>query len=546
MSIEINIYGSDYSKVDYSEFSNENNKTSGVEFKGKPYNETIAQVITYKFLQKHGRNATKYIIGRNSLRTENNSISYYAYFNNEWWYQNVVGVLIDNKFSITTQDIQEFSSTYVYSTNEEIEAKFQEYLEQSYRVKMQIQTRFDGKNTYFLPTMLLKGKLELNDYTVPINMDNLFEFLLVHIYKILLEKAYTQGIYKTYQRFNNNDARFKGSLDVARHIKLNIGMNNSNIAYSYRENTTDNALNHLILHTYLHIKKYFPDLVDRFIEKDYEFKQKINDIQNRCPRFNETNVRMILGANHNRISHPFYLDYEALRQVCIKILNHMGVSVFDGTNEDEAQGILYYIPDLWESYLEDVMKKQWGERLKTQEKHKVFMVINDKTGKYSTGKHETYPDFIFYNDKETPIMVLDAKFKKYWGEAYERENIDLPDYTKCIRDMNTLNTHATGVIFPVSKKVTLEDEKIEHQISEFNEYDLFYSFPLIVPQSDVFDRYSSWKAEFEKNQEELLQIIKNKVNREMKRYSDREILYTKMQKNISQEEERLLRQLLGL
>lgn len=543
MSIKINIYGRDYSEVEFNEYNEHTYPYSGVEFQGKSYNVMIAKVITCKFLQEYCKDVSKYTIGSDEFRTDSKDFCCYTQLNDKLYYQNIVGVLQCKQFTLTEKDIKDFANLSNESV-EEIVNSFNEYLDEAYEVKLQIQSRFDGNHTYFLPTMLLYGKIDLNDDTVPSNSDELFKFLLVYWYKEQLEMAYIQGPYRTYQRFEKNDDRFRGCLDIGVHVRLNLGLNNGKIAYSYRENTTDNALNHLILHTYGHIKKYFPNLAYQLFERDYEMKRVVDEINDLAPSFKGSNVGQVIGQNYRIISHPFYLNYEKLRKTCMQILNHRGVSIFDRTEEDEVRGILFYVPDLWELYLASQMKMYLNFRVESQEKIKIFRDIEDIQSK--SGKQDTYPDFIFYTKENTPFMVLDAKFKKKWGDKYYGQGkMDLDDYTKCVRDMNSLGVHATGVIFPTNKEINLEDEKqkLVHGVSEYNQYDRFYSFPLLVPNTEVFESYSLWKAEFDTKKEVLFNTMAEKLREEEERYSGVGKILEKIE-NIDSNEKKILQQLL--
>ena len=152
------------------------------------------------------------------------------------------------------------------------------------------------------------------------SMEDIFDFLLVYRFFTEVKKAYRQGFYKTYQRFERNDDRLKGSIDVARHIKLNTGIQNGKIAYSYRENTVDNSLNHLFLHTYFFIKRMYPQICRNAIEKDKAFKDIINRLLELCPSFSKTGVRSTMSKHMKKIAHPYFQGYESLRKVSIDIL----------------------------------------------------------------------------------------------------------------------------------------------------------------------------------------------------------------------------------
>ncbi|MBR1382543.1 MAG: hypothetical protein IJ555_01830 [Ruminococcus sp.] len=71
--------------------------------------------------------------------------------------------------------------------------------------------------------------------------------------------------------------------------------------------------------------------------------------------FSKYKREFLIRKCENPISHPYYTEYEDIRKICLSILRGEGVSVMSGSG-DEISGILYYIPDLWEEYLESKME----------------------------------------------------------------------------------------------------------------------------------------------------------------------------------------------
>ena len=134
-----------------------------------------------------------------------------------------------------------------------------------FNITLQIKSRLDVNREnevskpYFLSTMLLRDKLKLSDNTIPSNEDEIFDYLLLFWFIEQLEKGRIKGYYKTYRRFEGNDDKVKGILDIARHIRLNMGQKNGRIAYAYRENTINNYLNQLIVVAYKHLKNKYYD-----------------------------------------------------------------------------------------------------------------------------------------------------------------------------------------------------------------------------------------------------------------------------------------------
>ncbi|MGL6032851.1 MAG: 5-methylcytosine restriction system specificity protein McrC [Kurthia gibsonii] len=418
-------------------------------------------------------------------------------------------------------------------------------------IRLQIRSRFDIEKPYFLATLLLRNKIKLTDNMVSSNEDDLYDYMLLFWYKTKLQEAYEKGFYKTYRRFEANGESLRGSIDISRHIKLNICQNNGKMAFSYRENTVNNYLNHLIIVAYEYLKKKYPELIEQNFDNDLDFKSIVEEIRH-ATGSNLIESSTFIKENNKPISHPYFMEYEDLRIICLKILRDEGISVWDSEVE-KTKSILFYIPDLWELYLEDKLREHkricndlyvQGRVPGTNEAIKVFGKLDAQTN--SEFVKEIYPDFLFFDD-ETPYFILDAKFRKGWessiaienkGEETQRKHskiYDLGDYDKCIRDMSSINSNATGIIFPTNKLPNgmnsyFDDSTLCHKISQYNQQDIFYTFPIVVPpisvplekESDVMVnlKYSEWKKIFDEYLSRAIMKINEKIELE-KSYSKR-------------------------
>lgn len=403
-----------------------------------------------------------------------------------------------------------------------------------FKVRLQIQSRFDDDRPYFLSTMLLRRTVGNDRFigSAPSSMDDLFDYLLVYMFFKKLRELASIGYYKTYRRFEGNDDRLRGAIDFARHIRLNIGQNNGKIAYSYRENTIDNPFNYLLLEAYRFIKKQFGDYCDRLLEAEENkiCKRYLDGLSNMLS-FSQYSVKALLSQNKSPISHPFYVEYEALRKICMKILQLEGVSIFDGEYED-TQTFFYYIPELWEKYLESYLNRA-KTSYTVRAQYRKNIICNERRG-FSISK----PDFVFLND-DVPFMMLDAKFKKRWdsvlgdykgGKNPWHDNTIKEDYNKCIRDMNALSAHAAGVIFPVNDALADTAACREYFVSEINKSDVFYVFPICVPDTDE-KSYSQWSDDFDKSLEMRFEEISGHIEKQRQRHIN---LYIKL-KRLEQE-----------
>lgn len=424
-------------------------------------------------------------------------------------FQGVVGV-INHTIDWSSKDLS--------ARDEETEDSSINDVEYSLRINLKIQSRLDDIKPYFLSTMLFRGKLELSNKSVPSSEDDLFDYLLLFWFKEQLEEACLKGFFRSYRRFERNDDRLRGSIDVARHIRLNMGQNNGRIAYSYRENTVNNYLNQMIVAAYDTLKKKYYELVSDNFDNNHEIKGVVDYLRNEIGYYGSNAVELI-NKNSKTIAHPYYTEYEQLRKTCIKILRNEGISFFDGEDDANTRGILFYLPDLWELFLEDKINEHIDRSYKCVGQAKIMNFgytdsDADKKDKYSK---ETFPDYVFCkgikdnNLLDEPFMILDAKFKPSWESVYKDQAIDLDDYTKCLRDMVAINAHASGVIFPTHEKVTFEDRIIKHRISEHNSIDRFYTFPISVPKVKADEDYNEWKSLFEQNIEASMKNTENGI-----------------------------------
>lgn len=390
----------------------------------------------------------------------------------------------------------------------------------AFDVKLQIQSRFDSElgeespkkaklaKPFFLTTMLLGAQVKLSDNMIPSSEDEMFDYLLLLWFIERLQEANLKGFYRTYRRFEKNDERLKGSIDIARHIRLNAGLDNGKVAYSYRENTLNNPLNQLIIFAYEYIKKKYIEFVQENFDNIPDLKAIMMQLKQEVD-MEGVNLFSVVSKNLKPISHPYYTEYEELRLICLRILRNEGISIFDAENNAEkTKSILFYLPDLWEKYLENKFIEN-KMSVKTQEEVYIW------GPKF---KQKTRPDFIFYND-EKQYMILDAKFKRAWGDAIEKGTLSdiLNDYDKAIRDAVDINALATGVIFPVNSCDM--KESCGHQLSIVNKLYRFYTFPVCVPYSKE-EKYNEWKEKFDKNLQGVMTEMRDSAKKEYDFYQE--------------------------
>ena len=423
-------------------------------------------------------------------------------------------------------------------------------------ITVQIRSRFDDvpKMPFFLLELLTQGNVIFNNYSILDNDedDALFDCLLLWRLKQYLLKAYQKGVYRTYQTFHDNGIKLKGTIDFAQHIKNNMGLNNGTIAYTYREKTVDNYLNHLILESYEHLKHKYYDIVVQNFDNVREVKEVISLLQ-RETSFPKYSRGIVIRKNETPIMHPYYTEYEDLRRVCLCILRDEGASIMSGSG-DEVSGILYYIPDLWEEFLESRML---DTGVSAQDVIEALYTGNDYQNKFR-------PDFVFRNEDDNPFMILDAKYKPSWIYKHTTGKLGdyKSDYEECIRNMNAINAYSTGVIFPYSineeneedeentnsgiqnkkqKHIEIEDNIIMHKISEYNDITSFYTIPICIPQPNKRKKKNNflvWQSSFHSALDEKIGALKGIIDAENQKYKLIDAAIKKVNLNNYREEQK--------
>ena len=389
-------------------------------------------------------------------------------------------------------------------------------------ITLEVRSRFDEEDKpWFLAAMLSQiitgedGQVISTSNEVWKGDMEIFGFLSAVLFQNLLKRAYESGIYKTYVRIEHNDEKLRGTIDIARHLRLNAGRNDAVIAYNTREHSYNNMLNHLIIITWDCLRTRYSGICDN-LEKDTEFMRAIKNIEGFIGG-KRAELSRCVNACRRSITGPYYTDYEELRKLCLNILrNEVSANIFSGNSDQNVCGIVIYTPDLWEKYLERAVRKQLPQdiELKAQEELYTYQNYIDELKYNYTQK--TRPDYVFYSNE--PLFILDAKFRIF--DAKEEKNktyapwevapADDNDYNKLLRDMLNFGAHASAIIYPYriitdEKKDNENKVKVQpdyknkdytkpHLLSTINSTDHFYHFPVIIPHNtDSGSKIKDWK-----------------------------------------------------
>ena len=297
--------------------------------------------------------------------------------------------------------------------------------------KIKITSRFaSNENDYFLHYMLQKVLcLNIFDLQHSTNKDDSFDFL-IYMFLDLFQKAIRQGIFKSYQNREYNDANVRGVIDINRHIKNNIPFGGK-VAYKTREYSRDNDITQLIRHTIEYINTKSRGILN--INED--IKSGVFQIIEATKRYDKNRRQSIINKNLKKLNHPYFYEYEPLRKICVQILRHEEIKY--GREEDKIYGILFDGAYLWEEYIYTILKDLDFLHPRNKEKTDGINLLNKKW--------TVYPDFYNYNKQ----IVLDTKYKML---NKDNDKIDGSDKHQIISYVYTLGAKIGGFVYPSENK----------------------------------------------------------------------------------------------
>lgn len=364
--------------------------------------------------------------------------------------------------------------------------------------QIKITSRFtpNSDKDYFLHYMLQKvfySNIFNWEYTT--ERDYSFDFL-IYMFTHFFQKAIRQGIFKSYQNREYNDANVRGVIDINRHIKNNIPFNGK-IAYNTREYSYDNNITQLIRHTIEYINTKSRGILN--INED--IKSGVFQIIEATKRYDKNKRQSIINKNLKKLNHPYFYEYEPLRKICIQILRHEELKY--GREENKIYGILFDGAYLWEEYIYTILKDLDFLHPRNKEKTDGINLLNKKW--------TVYPDFYNYNKQ----IVLDTKYKML---NKDNDKIDGSDKHQIISYVYTLGAKIGGFVYPSENK-EFSFDNIGILNREYNKNILedyspsIFKYAFLIPNKksneENFENINDFKKEIEKSENDFKEKIKN-------------------------------------
>lgn len=374
------------------------------------------------------------------------------------------------------------------------------YCGENGEIKFAFGSRFDSLDGQFFLQYVINETLGTNsrvfkDMEPAAAPEHTFDLLLMMVFITQLKQAVRKGIFRRYCRFERNDAKVRGSIDLGRHIKYNVMSDkgsNGKIAYSYREFTAANSVCVLILKALDMMERKYPEFIKQNM-RDREMRSAVRIIQRHNPDWQAVKNHTVLSETRQRITHSLYRCYEPLRITARLILKHMGLDLYADKNRSRAFGLLIDMPKLWERFIENAVFKAYRIPVKAQRE---FDILN--------GSYKMTPDFY----REDPKFVLDAKYRPAWEQWLDDKkgnNVGIrEDLFQVLAYMYSLRCPAGGVVFPT--KNPHEPEAFSPFAGREEGGERFWVFPLGVPESGA--SFAAFSRAFKENCKKLADAIK--------------------------------------
>lgn len=310
--------------------------------------------------------------------------------------------------------------------------------------QLSITSRFasgSGQNSedYFLHYMLQKvfcsHQVDM-DHSYD-NSDSEFDFM-IYLFPMMLGKALSQGLFKTYEVFKRNDSNVKGIIDVPRHISKNIPFA-GRVAYSTRERSFDNSVTELIRHT-IELIKTKPG-GKSILSSNTEVKSAVQTIMEATSLYNHRDREKIIAKNIKPVNHPYFTAYKPLQKLCLAILRYQKLKYKNDSKQ--VYGILFDGAWLWEEYLWTLLEKKGFKHPRNKENAGGIRMFEKDVDENSFDKNHRriYPDFY-----KPETCILDAKYKRL------NNGVGREDLYQIVTYMHTMKIDKGGFLYPYKQE----------------------------------------------------------------------------------------------
>ena len=311
---------------------------------------------------------------------------------------------------------------------------------------IEIYSRFEDENHRFAFINHMLNKIyDLNDLLLTKGGNNKtdinLDFLLKTTFLSKLRKAYREGEYKSYEKVYKNDTAPRGTIDIARHIKLNLCPENYKVAYSYNEYTSKNSYIYLVRLCY-----------EMLFEKGKKPKGKeVDDLLFKSQDYWSYDKRQIIHKNENKpITSPLFKCHRDLQKFCLDVLKHKKMTLDSFGTKDGKYGVLIDCAWLWEEYVATLLKDYFIHKTMSS-KEKDFLFADERGKPFL----RIIPDYV---GKNYLPVIADAKYMDLYGRRELQDEQRNSVYYKTVMYMLSYQSKLGMIFYPSKSKGVIAEE----------------------------------------------------------------------------------------
>lgn len=315
---------------------------------------------------------------------------------------------------------------------------------------IEIYSRFeDVKHKFAFINHMLNKIYDLNDWLLTQGGNNKTDLNLDLLLKLSflskLKNAYREGEYKSYEKVHKNDTAPRGTIDIARHIKLNLCPENYKVAYSYNEYTSKNSYIYLVRLCY-----------EMLFEKGKKPKGKeVDDLLFKSQDYWSYDKRQIIHKNENKpITSPLFKCHRDLQKFCLDVLKHKKMTLDSFGTEDGKYGVLIDCAWLWEEYVATLLKDYFIHKTMSS-KEKDYLFADEKGNRFQ----RIIPDYV---GKNSLPVIADAKYMDLYGRRDLQDEQRNSVYYKTVMYMLRYQAKLGMIFYPsISEGDNAEENSLD-------------------------------------------------------------------------------------
>jgi 5-methylcytosine-specific restriction endonuclease McrBC regulatory subunit McrC len=327
--------------------------------------------------------------------------------------------------------------------------------------------------------------------------ENQFLFIIADLFIQSLEKAVVLGLPQQYQKHQERSPKVRGSIDFNAYLKKDIPFQGK-LTTIFRERMFVQEIVDVLYSALRKLESVFgTEIHSRLFGLNQLLKQQYSG-----RRVNDETIQK--AKTHQAINNLIYRGFKKVLEYAEIILLNKDLMPQNEKQDLETRGYLFDIAELYELYLEKLLRKNFSEwDVRGQEEIPIY--------KGQFYERSMFPDLIMKHKTSGKIIVFDAKFKKM---KIEKEDVDMSDLHQIhsYSGYYQNNLIASGLIYPLSKDV--EDSKFESLYSKTLYGNNSNDVRFVV--DGIFVSEDQTMKKLIENENEFIQRIRTLMNKTLK------------------------------